>query len=329
MPQPTRSDVHVNVPLTQISIAFMQERGNMVADRAFPNIPVVKQADRYYTYDRGMFNRDEMVKRASGTESQGIGYTVDNTPSYFADVFALHHDVPDQVRSNADSVIDPDRDATMLLTYKALIKRERTWSTRYLGASIWANDFAGVAGAPGANQFKQWDQSTSTPIEDIRAAKTRVLGSTGFVPNKLVLDARVWDTLLDHPEVIERIKFGQTAPNPAMSSEQIFAQLVGLDEILVMRGIFNSAAENQANSHSFISGKHALLVYAAPNPGLMVPSGGYTFSWTGLLGAGPAGQRITRFRMEWLKSDRIEIEMAYDQKLISNELGQFFGSAIA
>ena len=66
---PTPGDVHVNVPLTNISIAYLQNASNFIASRVFPNIPVQKQSDRYYTYDRGEFNRDEMKERAAGTES--------------------------------------------------------------------------------------------------------------------------------------------------------------------------------------------------------------------------------------------------------------------
>ena len=62
--QPTPSDVHVNAPLTQISIAFLQNASDFIATRVFPNIPVSKQSDRYYTYERGDFNRDEMAERA-------------------------------------------------------------------------------------------------------------------------------------------------------------------------------------------------------------------------------------------------------------------------
>jgi hypothetical protein len=81
---PTAGDVHVNTPLTNISIAYIQDAANFVAARVFPNIPVAKQSDRYYTYDRGEFNRDEMEERAPGTESAGGSYTLDNTPTYFA-----------------------------------------------------------------------------------------------------------------------------------------------------------------------------------------------------------------------------------------------------
>jgi len=69
MPQPTARDVHVNAPLTNISIAFLQSQDSFVASRVFPSIPVMKQSDRYYTYDRGDFNRDEMQLRAPGPRS--------------------------------------------------------------------------------------------------------------------------------------------------------------------------------------------------------------------------------------------------------------------
>ena len=60
----------------------------------------------------------------------------------------------------------------------------------------------------------------------------------------------------------------------------------------------------------------------------MTPSGGYTFSWTGAIGAGDSGGRISRFRLEQLKSDRVEIEMAFDQKLVSADLGYRFDTPI-
>ena len=78
MPQPTPNAVHVDAPLTQISVAFLQDANNFIAGQVFPTISVAKQSDRYYTYDRGFFNRDEMEVRAPGTESKGVAYEVDN-----------------------------------------------------------------------------------------------------------------------------------------------------------------------------------------------------------------------------------------------------------
>jgi hypothetical protein len=327
--QPTPGDVHVNVPLTNISIAFMQSQQNFVASRIFPNVPVDKQSDRYYTYDRGEFNRDEAKERAPSTESEGGGYTVDNTPTYFARVYAFHKDIDDQMRANADAVINPDRDATQYVTMKALIRREKIFVTNFFAGGLWSFDYDGVAAAPGANQVLQWNDANSNPIEDVRFAKTAILESTGFEPNKLVLGRKVYDKLVDHPDIIDRIKYGQTAGDAAMANRQTLAKLFEVDTIEVMNAIENTAVEGRAAVHSFIGGKKALLCYAAPTPGLMQPSAGYTFSWTGYMGAGAEGNRIRTFRMENLKSDRVEIEFAFDQKLISADLGFFWDSIVA
>lgn len=326
---PTPGDVHVNTPLTNLSIAFFQQQGNFVADRVFPNVPVPKQGDRYYVYDRGYFNRDEMKKRAPGAESAGGHYTVDNTPTYFADDWAFHHDIPDQRRGNSDAVLDPDREATELVTIKALIRREKQWVSNYFTTSKWTTDITGVAGVPGASQVKQWNDAASNPIEDVRAGKAKVLESTGFEPNALVLGYHVANALVDHPDIVDRVKYGQTPGSPARVTEATLSALFDIPTILIMKSIENTAAEGAANVHSFIGGKHALLVYAAPAPSIMTPSGGYTFSWTGFLGATPQGYRIKRFRMEPNASDRVEIEMAFDQKLVAADLGYFFTTIVA
>ncbi len=43
---PTAGDVHVNTPLTQISIAYLQSQTEFVAAQFAPVIPVSKQSDR-------------------------------------------------------------------------------------------------------------------------------------------------------------------------------------------------------------------------------------------------------------------------------------------
>lgn len=326
---PTPGDVHVNTPLTNISIAFLQNANNFVATRVFPNIPVSKQSDRYYVYARGDFNRDEMRERAPATESAGGGYSLDNTPTYFANRFSFHKDIPDEVRANADAVLNPDREATAYVTHKALIKREKVWVSKYFSTSVWTYEKAGVSASPGAGQVLQWNDANSTPIEDVRAQKRAVAQSTGYEPNKLVLGRAVFDALLDHPDIIDRIKYGQTSGGPAMAGQDTLAKLFNVDEVLVMNAVENTAAEGQSASHAFIGGKAALLTYAAPAPGLMTPSAGYTFSWTGLLGSGAEGNRIRSFRMEALNADRVEIDMSFDSKLVSADLGAFWSTIVA
>jgi len=328
MPNPTASDVHVNVPLTNISIAWIQQQDAFVATQVFPNVPVAQQSNRYFTYQRDDFFRTEASLRAPGTESSGSGFRIDNTPNYYANVYAVHKDIDDQIRANQDSVLSMDRDATIWASQQMLIKRDALWASTYFTTSVWTGgsgaDQTGVAGVPGANQFKQWDQAGSTPIEDIRNQRILVAGKTGYRPNKLVLGANVWRVLQDHPEFLDRIKYTQRG----MVTTDLLAAVLELDQVVVAYSVQSTNVETQTEATSFIFGKQALLAYSAPAPSLMTPSAGYTFSWTGYVGAGPMGNRISTFRMEHLKSDRVEAEMAFDMKVIAPELGVFFTSAV-
>jgi hypothetical protein len=139
----------------------------------------------------------------------------------------------------------------------------------------------------------------------------------------------VWLKLVDHPDLVERVKYGQTAGGPARITRDALAAILEIDRILVMGSIENTAGEGLADSHSFIGGKNCLLCHVAPNPGLMTPSAAYTFGWTGYLGAGAEGNRIKKFRWEILASDIVEIEMSFDIKLVATELGYFLKDAVA
>jgi len=326
---PTPGDVHVNTPLTQISIAYLQAQDQFVAAQVCPIIPVEKQSDRYYVYNRGDFFRDQMQKRAPGTPAASSGYRLDNTPTYFADVWAENKPIPDQLRGNADAVLNIDRDATEFLTQQALIRREKLFAANLFAAGKWGTDMTGVAAGPAGGQFLQWNDPASNPIEDVRAGKLAIKQSTGYPANTLVISEPVWLKLVDHPDLVDRVKYGQTNGGPARITREALAAILELDRILVMGAIENTAAEGQTASHSFIGGKNALLCNVAPSPGLLTPSAAYTFAWTGYLGAGNEGNRIKRYRWEIIASDIVEIELAMDVKLIATELGYFFSGAIA
>lgn len=325
--QPGRGDVHVDRPLTQIAIAYAQNPDMFVADRVFPVLPVQKQTDKYFTIPRGAWFRDEMKKRAPGALSAQRTHEV-STDSYACEVWALHEMLADQVRANYDSPLQADREITEGLSQAGMIRKEREFVSSFFTAGLWTGDYTGVDSAsPGASQFGRWDRADSNPIKDIRDGKRRVQARTGFRPNKLVLGREVYDALLDHPDIVGRLDRGQTT-GPAIAKRESLAALFEVDEVLVMDAVFNSAAEGASDSIGFIGGKSALLVYAAPAPGLYAPSGGYTFSWTGLLGSGALGMRMKRIRDEKRESDMLEIQMAFDQKLVSADLGQFFVTAV-
>ena len=261
MGQPTASDVHVNKPLTNISIAYMQKAEKYIAGQIFPVIPVQKQSDRYFKYNKGDWFRTEADLRAPGTESKGVGFTIDNTPTYYADVYAVHKDVDDQTRANADAPLNVDKDATMFVTNQLLLKREKVWTSSYFTTGIWDTDLTGVSGTPSSGQFKQWDASGSTPIQNIQDNAVTMAKSTGYMPNVLVIGAEVYNSLRNHADILDRIKYTQRG----IVSTDLLASLFGVDKVVVAMSIENTAEEQATDSFSFVYGKNALLAYSNPN----------------------------------------------------------------
>lgn len=333
--RPSRSDVHVNRPLTNLSVAYIQEESRFVSRRVFPVIPSAKKSNLFFTFPRGEFNRVMMQRRAPGTESAGADYKIERD-QFDTVPYGLHHNIDDQDRANVDDPLDLDRQTTMFLTLNAMLHREIGWVNAFFKTGVWTFEVDGAAArsanfsplrTSADNNLLYWDNNDADPIKDIRRLKRAVLQSTGFMPNKLTLGRAVFDTLLDHPTIIDRIKYGQTAPTAAKVSRETLAMLFELDEVLVMDAIQNTAKEGADDSHSFIAGNHALLTYSPAQPGLMIPSCGYTFTWSGLIG-GDEGTEMSRFRMQAIKSDRVEIEMAYDYKVVGVDLGCFINTII-
>lgn len=237
-------------------------------------------------------------------------------------MLAVHKDIDDQVRANADAPINLERDATQWVTLQLLLKREIDWASAYFAASTWTGSTTGADIVPAA----LWDTAASTPIEDISAQILNIEKTTGYTPNVFVVGAEAHDHLKNHPDILERIKYTQRG----IVTEDLLAGLLGVERYLVARAVRNTAAEGNTASYSFINNsKNCLLVYAAPAPSLMQPSGGYTFAWTGLFGSGADANRIKRFRMEQIASDRIEGEMAYDFKVVSATCGVYFSAVVS
>ena len=333
MPQPSVNNVHIDAILTNISVAYIQNTNNFIADKVFPTIPVDKKSNLYFKYTKDDWFRDEAQRRADGTASAGSGYGL-STDSYMTDVFAFHKDIGDQTRANADNPLNPDMEATQFVTQRLLLRREVQWAADYFTTGVWGTDITGTTSTtPATTQTVVWSDYktaptsyTSNPIVDVENAKVKVLQNTGYEPNTLVLSYAVFQILKAHPLLVDRYKYTQAG---AIVTEDLLAQLFGLDRVLVAKATYNGANEGATGSYNFTTGKNAMLAYTAPNPGLMTPSAGYTFMWTGVSGGLGTTVGVSRFRMEELKADRVEGEVAFDNKVVASDLGYFWSGIIS
>jgi hypothetical protein len=324
---PTRQQIHIDRALTNISVAYMQDAKNFIADKVFPAIPVKKQSDTYFTYKKEDFFRDEAAERAKGTESAGGDYDIETAEPYFAKKYAFHQDVTEEDRVNADDPLKPNQDATDFVSQKLLIRRENIWASKFFQAGVWAKEITGASTTPGAGETLQFDNEASNPIKLITDENTAMAERTGHKSNTLVLSPYVYNALKNHPDIIDRIKYTQKG----IVTTELLASLFEVENVYVPWAIQNTAIKGANGNMQFIMGKHALLMYVEKNPGLKKASAGYTFAWTGLKGAGALGNRVMRIPMPWLGEDteRVEAEMAFDMKVIGADLGTFLRDIVA
>jgi len=319
MPQPTQNQVHVDSILTNISVAYMQSQDVYINQKVFPVVSVDKQSDLYFVYRKGDWFRDEAQLRADGVESAGSGYTL-ASEGYSARVWAIHKDVGPQVRQNYDNPLDADRDAARFVMNRLMLRQEVQWVNDYFKSGVWATDITLAAGL-------KWDvYATSNPAGDIRTAQLAMLQSTGLEGNTLIVGAQVDAALKGHPGIKDQFKYTSSAS----VTEDMIANYLGVGKYLVAKAVRNTAEEGAVDAMSLLFGKHALLVHAAPDPGLLVPSAGYTFMWKGISHGIGANLSIYKIPMDMLGlgTQRVEGQIAYVNKVVASDLGYFWNAVI-
>lgn len=330
MSTPTQGDVHVNAPLTDLSVQYAQSLDKFGADKLAPIHASDKQTNVFFKFTKDFFARDAMKVRGPGAPAAEAGYGIE-TDSFACIPYAVKKNISDMVRANEDSPLDSDRNAMQFLMRLERIKREKAFVTAAMSAGTWSSTKTGVAAAPAANQFLQWNDAASNPIEDIRGWCTDVelLTMGAARPNVLGLGQQVWDKLADHPDLVDRLKYGgQLQGSLARVTTDMVAALLGLDEIVVMGAVENTATEGQAASASYIAGKKAVLLYRNTSTGVETLTGVKTFTWSRYIG-NPSGWRFKSYRDEALESDVVECQSAFTHKLIAADAGVYIPTAVA
>ncbi|NLI59425.1 MAG: hypothetical protein GX387_13135 [Clostridium sp.] len=196
------------------------------------------------------------------------------------------------------------------------------WARKFFKPSVWTTEITGVDANPANNQALKFSDPMSDPIRVITNQSIDMASKTGFRPNTLVLSPRVFYALKNHEDILDRIKYTQKG----IVTNDLLATLFEVDNVYTAWGVVNTAAQGETDNIDFIMGDHALLCYVNPRPAIKQPSAGYIFTWTGLMGASAYGSRIVRLPMDilGLGTERIEGEVAFDPKVIAQDLGVFF-----
>lgn len=306
MPAPTAQDVHINKPLTNIAIAYRNPT-YVGAEFLFPVVPVRKQSDAYFIFDKGAWFRDLAAPRAPGTRAKEADYFL-STDTYVCREYALSHVIPDETRENADNPLRPDRDAVELVTDLLKLAQEIRIADLVTTSSNWENS---------ATPATKWDNDASDPIGDVEVAVETMVSVIAREPNKGVMGREVWTELKNHPDLLDRIKYTERG----VMTPELLQGLFGIPRIRIGNAIKNTAPEGQADSFSFVWGKNFLLLWSPNAGGLMQPSAGYVFQWKPFA--------VRRFRRDEEFADVVMVRHSVEEKITAKDAGYLIYDAVS
>lgn len=315
---------HIDRALTNISVAYMQGADAFIADKVFPIIRVQKQSDVYFEYSKADNFRNEVQERGRGAESAGGNWNARIADPYYCRKYAYHYDITEEERVNYDRPLDVERDTVEWLGHKMMLKREMDFAGKFFKTGVWKTDTNKSA--------DKWSSQTSDPVKDVNDAMLQMAEETAVKPNFAIMSPDVFYALKNHEGIMDRIKYTQKG----IITLDLIASLFELERIYVPWAVYNAEGQvpkmvDPADSETkidmnFIYKGSMLLGHCAGRPSLKAPTAGYIFAWTGLEGASAFGTRMVRIKMDQLGlgTERFEMEMAYDMKVISKDCGHFF-----
>ena len=313
---PTRGDLHVDTPLTNFAMYWMQNSDMFVGLKAVPNLPTGKRSDKYYEFDKTTIYRDAAQKRVGGAQSAGGSFKLSTNP-YWAEVWGFHMDLADQDAENQDEILALEDTNAEIVSQVLMIRREKIFQETCFAPNIWHNG----GSVPSAGQNVNWSASGSNPIDDAKKAATGIQQACGYRPNIGICDRKAMDTLEVNEEIVARVTGTGGTNAPADVTKMAITGLLGLDMIYVMDGVYNDGINAELQ---FIGGNNFLMVYAPPTVTRRTPTGFIQFSWNRFNGMTDTGSRMKRFYMIAEESTRIEGQMAFDLKVTGPEMGHLF-----
>lgn len=306
---PLISQVKFDQLLTNISLQFAAAPEGYLADMVLPPVPVVKESAAYWVYDKSRLDAPDS-KRAPRSDYNRIDWNV-TTDTYLAEQYGLEGEIDDEERKNAASPLDLDVDTTEIVTDMVLNNREKRIADLVLSTAVVTQNTTLVG-------VDQWNDPASDPLDDVKTGRTTIYtGAPGYTPNSFLIGYLVFESLKQHPDIKEIVKYTERA----IITRQILAAVFEVDEVLVGKVMRRTSKEGLADAFSDVWGKDALLFYKENRPSLKRASFGYQMRQNDL--------RVFRYREDKRDTDVIRVSEKQDEKIVSAPLAYLIKAATA
>lgn len=309
---------HIDQVLTNISIKHPTPA--YIWSQVLPVVPVQNESDKYFVYDA----KDRLRLSPTGGLRPERGLTEEvsyreSTDDYRCEEYAFGDFVSDSEIAKADAPLNPLADKTEDLTDEWHRHEEYRCSRVVFSAATYPSGQKDTL-----SSTTQWSHADSDPINAILTARKACHGEK---PNTLIINEDVELALLKHAKILSRLTGGAYTGNPANVTLEDIAKLCRLEKVLVGTAEYDSTGKQSTTTRLPIWGKHALLAFITPKPGLKKLSFGYTLAWK--FYGNPLRVRKIRDELRGSGGYKVIVEGSVDRKIISTDVAYFFENAVA
>ena len=256
------------------NVSIQAVNADLINEKVFPLLDMPTDRAKIMVYNRGDQFRSGRKTRARGTEAPTRDYKVDFiTPT--TDQYAEKHKITDEDLRDAglDSMLSPpinlqqeaiERNVRLLDLGREVAVASAIFAATWADGNAGGEDAAGLWAPPGA---------TNTFLTDVYAGiKELVKNGVPVTGIHLAMDYNTFQLLKRVDEIRDQLKY---TSNQSLTAPTL-AALLGIDEVIVSRGITSSAKEKKDGT-DFTStmiweknaGKGSAFLYHCPGtPGL-------------------------------------------------------------
>lgn len=316
--RPTSSAAVYRPDLGMVVMEFVEGQSmGFIGLQVMPLFPVSKQAASY-----PVIPKEAMLKLAETRRASRAAYNRDDWEYergiYATDEHGFEEPVDDVERSLFDQE-DPGI-SDQIAVARAWIKIMRNQEKRVADMVFNATNFSAHA------ITHEWDDATNAvPITDINTAKLAVRAACGMLPNTLIVSYSTFENLRNCAQVVDRIKYTYPGIDIANMSTQELARCIGVQNILVGGGVYDSAGKGIDASISDVwYNEYAMLTVVAPTVAqqpmisrdITAPCIGRTFLWTE---DSPLNPIVEVYREDRIRSDVYRVRHHVSESLIASK----------
>jgi hypothetical protein len=306
--KPTLYDIKFDPILSNVSVAY--KNAEYVAEQVLPIVKVASSSGKYFVYDTSHLRKTESL-RGMGASAREVDYGVSQSTAFNIKEHALQELVPDELVNQAPSPLSPEMDAVENVTEKLLVEKEYDLSA-YMASTTNISNNTTLSGTD------QWsDFANSNPVEDVRTGKSAIHAKIFRDPNVLLLSKQVYDKLIDHPDIVDRIKYSSLG----VATPDLMARIFDVEKVIVGAAGYESATEGQASSMAYIWGKHAWLLYVTSRPAVKQISFGYHFQ--------DAVRIVDKWYDKVRKGTFVRVTDRYTREIVSTDCAYLIYNAVA